>query len=70
MAARAVLQLLNDPAKRAAMAKKSQALARPFATEQIAREIWQLARPQQETNVGTPVGCYPIPVAPIDRAGS
>jgi 1,2-diacylglycerol 3-beta-galactosyltransferase len=70
IAARAVLQLLNDPEKRTAMAKKSQALARPFATEQIAREIWQLARPQRQTNVGTPIGSYPASVAPIDRAGN
>jgi len=68
MAARAVLQLLNDPEKRAAMAKRSQALARPFATEQIAREIWQLAQPRRQTNVGTPVGGYPASAVPSDRA--
>ncbi len=68
MAARAVLQLLNDPEKRAGMAKKSLSLGRPFATEQIARELWQLARPRQQTNVGTPIGSYQASVAPIDRA--
>jgi len=68
MAARAVLQLLNNPEKRTAMAQRSQALARPFATEQIAREIWQLARPQRQTNGSTPIGCYPPSVVPIDRA--
>jgi 1,2-diacylglycerol 3-beta-galactosyltransferase len=68
MAAHAVMQLLNDPKKRTAMAKKSQALARPFATEQIAREIWQLAQPQRQTNVGTSIGGYPAAVVPIDRA--
>ncbi len=68
MAARAVLRLLNDPAKRTAMAQRSQALARPFATEQIAREIWQLAQPPRQTNISTPIGCYPPFVAPTDRA--
>jgi len=70
VAARAVLQLLNDPERRAEMAKRSQALARPFATEQIAREIWRLARPQRQTNVGTPIGSTPASVIPIDRAAS
>ncbi len=68
MAARAVLQLLNDPEKRAGMAKKSLALGRPFATEQIARTHWRLARPRQQTNVGTPIGSYQASMAPIDRA--
>jgi 1,2-diacylglycerol 3-beta-galactosyltransferase len=42
MAARAVMHLLGDPARRRAMAKRSQALGTPFATEEIARELWQL----------------------------
>jgi len=70
MAARAVLQLLNDPEKRTEMAKRSQALARPFATEQIAREIWRLAQPQRRTNVGTPIGSYLASVVPSERAES
>ncbi len=70
MAARAVVQLLNDPDKRIAMSKKAQALARPFATEQIAREIWRLAQPQRQTNIGTPIGSYPASAIPIDRAES
>lgn len=67
MAARSVLQLLNDPEKRKTMAKKSQALARPFATEQIAREIWQLAHPHQRRNIGTPIGSYPASRTFVDR---
>lgn len=47
-AARAVLQLVEHEDKRLAMAAQSRALARPNATEQIARSIWSLAtaRPQ------------------------
>ena len=58
MAARAVKTLLDDPQKREAMSKRSQTLARPFATEQIAREIWQLAQPMQRRAAGTPIGSY------------
>jgi 1,2-diacylglycerol 3-beta-galactosyltransferase len=42
-AARAVIQLLDEPDVRRAMEARSVALARPFATEQIARSLWGLA---------------------------
>jgi len=42
VAAEAVMNLLADPAQRAAMAACSQALARPHATEEIARHLWDL----------------------------
>ncbi len=38
-AARAVVRLLNDPGARARMSRRSQALAHPFATEEIARAL-------------------------------
>jgi 1,2-diacylglycerol 3-beta-galactosyltransferase len=38
----AVMELLADPARRAVMAAHSQALARPHATEEIARHLWDL----------------------------
>jgi 1,2-diacylglycerol 3-beta-galactosyltransferase len=41
-AADAVMDLLAHPAQRAAMAARSQALARPHATEEIARHLWDL----------------------------
>lgn len=68
MASRAVLSLLRDPVKREAMAARSRALARPFATEQIAREIWRLAQPQQPTTA-EPIGSYTSPLKPTARAG-
>jgi 1,2-diacylglycerol 3-beta-galactosyltransferase len=43
-AANAVMELLAHPARRAAMAACSQALARPHATEEIARHLWDLRR--------------------------
>jgi 1,2-diacylglycerol 3-beta-galactosyltransferase len=43
-AADAVMDLLADPAQRAAMAARSLALARPHATEEIARHLWDLKR--------------------------
>jgi 1,2-diacylglycerol 3-beta-galactosyltransferase len=43
-AADAVMELLNHPAQRAAMAARSQALARPRAAEEIARHLWDLQR--------------------------
>ncbi len=43
-AADAVMDLLAHPAQRAAMAACSQALARPHATEEIARHLWDLQR--------------------------
>lgn len=45
----AVADLLNDPGARRATARRSQALARPFATEQIAQALWHEALKQQET---------------------
>ena len=41
-AARAVMHLLDKPDVRQAMEARSTALARPFATEQIARSLWDL----------------------------
>lgn len=52
MAANAVMQLLEDPAKRETMTKRSQALAKPFATEHIARELWRLAQTPRRTGFG------------------
>ncbi len=43
-AADAVMDLLAHPAQRSAMAACSQALARPYATEEIARHLWDLRR--------------------------
>jgi 1,2-diacylglycerol 3-beta-galactosyltransferase len=43
-AADAVMELLAYPVQRAAMAVHSQALARPHATEEIARHLWDLKR--------------------------
>ena len=43
-AADALMELLAHPAQRAAMAACSQALARPHATEEIARHLWDLER--------------------------
>ena len=43
-AADAVMTLLADSAQRATMAVCSQALARPHATEEIARHLWDLQR--------------------------
>lgn len=43
-AADAVMELLADPARRAAMAARSQALARPHATEDIAQQLWALSQ--------------------------
>lgn len=43
-AADAVMDLLAHPAQRAAIAACSQALARPQATEEIARHLWDLKR--------------------------
>ncbi|MGC9522287.1 MAG: MGDG synthase family glycosyltransferase [Anaerolineae bacterium] len=42
-AARAVVRLLDDPVTRVRMSRCSQALAHPFATEEIARTLWHLA---------------------------
>ena len=42
-AARAVVRLVEHPEERHAMASRSRALARPLATEQIARGVWALA---------------------------
>lgn len=54
MAARAVVQLLEDPSRREAMTQRSQALARPFATEQIARELWDLTSQRQTMSITLP----------------
>lgn len=43
-AATAVIDLLNRPERRAAMAAQSRALARPQATEYIARQLWALSQ--------------------------
>jgi len=43
-AADTLMELLVHPAQRAAMAASSQALARPHATEEIARHLWDLQR--------------------------
>ncbi|MGC9467218.1 MAG: MGDG synthase family glycosyltransferase [Anaerolineae bacterium] len=48
LAAQAVMELLNNPSARASMARRSQALARPFATEQIAQALWSEALRHQE----------------------
>ncbi len=42
-AARAVARLLDRPEERLAMAKRSRALGRPLASEQIARDLWEMA---------------------------
>ncbi len=42
-AARAVARLLDRPDERLAMAKRSRALGRPLASEQIARDLWEMA---------------------------
>lgn len=42
--ARAVIQLLEDPLALKAMAARARSLARPIATEQIARSLWVLAK--------------------------
>jgi 1,2-diacylglycerol 3-beta-galactosyltransferase len=55
MAARAVVHLLKDPERRQAMARRSQALARPLATTQIAGEIWQLASARQPSGMSVPL---------------
>jgi 1,2-diacylglycerol 3-beta-galactosyltransferase len=44
-AARAVVQLLENPELRTHMAARARALARPMATEQIARALWSLSTP-------------------------
>ncbi|MCU0519664.1 MAG: glycosyltransferase [Anaerolineae bacterium] len=51
-AARAVVHLVEHPEERHAMAARSRALARPLATEQIARGVWSLAAPRSQAIAG------------------
>jgi 1,2-diacylglycerol 3-beta-galactosyltransferase len=51
LAARAVMRLLDATDQRRAMAQRSLALARPQATEQIARELWRLTHLQRAATV-------------------
>jgi len=53
-AARAVMQLVEHEEKRHAMAAQSRALARPNATEQIARSIWSLATAHPQIIAASP----------------
>jgi 1,2-diacylglycerol 3-beta-galactosyltransferase len=52
--ARAVVQLLEDLELRSHMAARSRALARPRATEQIARALWDLSMPTGRSGQGDP----------------
>lgn len=68
LAARAVMQLLEDPERRETMTRRSQALARPFATEQIARELWRLSTQQRAQDLG--FAPWAIDRPPTARRGS
>jgi 1,2-diacylglycerol 3-beta-galactosyltransferase len=48
-AADAVMDLLADPARRVDMAARSQVLARPHATEDIAQQLWALSQRDHKT---------------------
>ncbi len=53
-AARAVAALFEHPEERHLMARRAKALARPRATEQIARRVWSLATSHQQAVAGFP----------------
>lgn len=55
LAARAVMRLLADSAMRESMARQSQMLARPLATEQIARNLWMLATKHSAMGIDYPI---------------
>lgn len=58
LAARAVKHLLEATDQRRAMAQRSLALARPQATEQIARELWRLTHLQPDATVDLAAVAY------------